>query len=77
VAYDMLSEQAQSTSFLVGGGPAFVSNGLDPSPWVMRAGAGLAKQSNGGYEFSLRYDAEGRTSGFLTQTVSARIRKSF
>jgi outer membrane autotransporter protein len=77
VGYDFLNDQAQATSSFAGGGPTFVTNGLEPSPWIMRAGAGLMKQTATGYDFSLRYDAEGRTSGFLNQMVSARVRKSF
>lgn len=76
-SYDLLNDQAQSTSTFVGGGSAFVTYGLDPSPWIMRAGAGLLKQTSTGYQFVMRYDAEGRSSGFLNQSVSARVRKSF
>ncbi len=76
-SYDLLNDQAQSTSAFVGGGSAFVTYGLDPSPWIMRAGAGLLKQTSTGYQFVMRYDAEGRSSGFMNQSVSARVRKSF
>ncbi len=75
--YDFLNKQAQTTSTFTGGGSSFVTNGLDVSPWVYRAGFGLIKQDKKGVEYSARYDAEARTSGYFNQTVSARARWAF
>lgn len=77
VGYDFLNEPSQTASTFVGGGPAFVTTGLDKSPWLWRAGLGWSHDNQKGMEFSLRYDAEGRTSGYLNSTVSARLRWLF
>jgi hypothetical protein len=47
-AYDLMNDPAQSTSAFVGGGPAFITNGLESSPWLMRGGVGLARESHPG-----------------------------
>ncbi len=77
LGYDFLDKQTQTTSTFVGGGPAFVTNGLDVSPWVYRAGLGLIKDDKKGTEYSFRYDVEGRTSGYLNQTASVKVRWAF
>ena len=77
VGFDFINDHAQAVSSFEGGGASFVASGIDVSPWVYRAGAGLSRQTERGVEFSLRYDAEGRTSGFLNQTLSARARIAF
>ena len=76
-AYDLSNEQAQTLSSYVGGGSAFVTEGLDPSPWLKRAGVALLKSTEEGMEFTVRYDAEQRSSGFLNNTISARLRMPF
>lgn len=77
IGYDFLNKQAQTTAAFTGGGPAFVTNGLEVSPWLMRAGVGLIKNDQKGTEYSLRYDVEGRTSGYINQTLAARVRWAF
>lgn len=77
IAYDLNAEQAQTTSIFVGGGPAAVTYGLKPSPWIERLGFGVVRAGNNGKEFTVRYDAEHRNSGFLNQTFSARVRWLF
>ncbi len=77
LGYDFINKQAKSTSTFTGGGPAFVTDGLDVSPWFYRLGAGLAKETGKGVEYSVRYDMEGRTSGYLNQSVSAKVRWAF
>ena len=77
VSYDTLNKQAQTTSTFVGGGAAFVTNGLDVSPWLYRAGVGLIQDTSSGIEYSARYDIEGRSSGYLNQTLSVRLRWAF
>ena len=76
VGYDVLSKQAQVTSTFVGGGPAFVTYGLNPSPWWFRGGAGLVLHQGKGLEVTARYDGEGHDH-FYNQTVSLKLRKSF
>lgn len=77
VGYDFINQNAQSTSTFTGGGPLFVSNGLEVSPWIYRGGLGLVKKTDNGVELSARYDAEGRTSGYLNQTASVKARWAF
>ena len=77
VGYDFINKQSKTTSTFTGGGPTFVTDGLDVSPWFYRLGAGLVKESGKGVEYSLRYDMEGRTSGYVNQSVSAKVRWAF
>jgi outer membrane autotransporter protein len=77
VAYDFINETAQATSNLIGGGPSFVTRGLDPSPWLYRGGLGLVKAADSGMEVSARYDVEGRSSDYINQTASVNLRWSF
>jgi len=77
VGYDFINEQASASSTFVGGGTTFVTEGLDPSPWIYRGGLGLVKETGTGLEFSARYDAEWRSSEYLTQTASVKVRWAF
>lgn len=77
LGYDFINKQAKTTSTFTGGGPTFVTDGLDVSPWFYRLGAGLVKESGKGVEYSIRYDMEGRTSGYVNQSVSAKVRWAF
>ena len=77
LAYDLINKTAVSSSAFVGGGAVFVTNGLKPSPWLGRLGLGLVSATESGKEWTLRYDLEKRTSGFLGQTLSARLRMPF
>lgn len=75
--YDFINQNAQASSTFTGGGPNFVTNGLDVSPWLFRGGLALIKEAGNGLEFSARYDTEGRTSGYINQTASLKVRWSF
>jgi outer membrane autotransporter protein len=77
VGYDFINKQAQTTAIFTGGGDAFVTDGLKVSPWFYRVGLGLIKENDKGTEVSIRYDMEGRTSGYVNQTVSAKVRWAF
>jgi outer membrane autotransporter protein len=77
VGYDFLNQQSTSVSAFVGGGSVFESKGLEVSPWVYRAALGAIYDNKKGLEYSARYDAEGRTSGYLNQTLSAKLRWAF
>ena len=77
LGYDFINQQSQTSSSFAGGGTAFVANGLSVSPWIYRAGLGLIQDEHLGVEYSLRYDAEGRPSGYLNQTLAARVRWAF
>ena len=77
LGYDFINKQSKTSSTFTGGGPTFVTDGLDVSPWFYRLGAGLVKETGTGVEYSLRYDMEGRTSGYVNQSVSAKVRWAF
>ena len=77
LGYDFLNTQSSSTSAFVGGGSVFESKGLEVSPWVYRLGLGAIYDNKKGVEYSARYDMEGRTSGYLNQTFSAKARWAF
>lgn len=77
LGYDALNGQAQVTSAFVGlPGYAFTTEGIDPSPWIFRAGAGVVANLSDSLALTVRYDAEYR-SDFLNQTASARLRWAF
>lgn len=76
-AYDTLNRTNAITSTYAGGGPAFATRGLDPSPWILRGGFGLVSKETSGFEVSARYDVESRSTEFLNQTVSVKFRMPF
>jgi outer membrane autotransporter protein len=74
VGYDALNSQSSITSSFAGApGTGFTTRGLEPSPWLQRAGLGLSTNTDNAVEISLRYDAEHRES-FLNQTASVNLR---
>ncbi len=77
VGYDVLSEQNSVTSSYVGGGAAFVTDGLESSPWLFRSGAGVTYNVSDSLDLNLRYDREDRGSDFDAQTVSLKARMPF
>lgn len=77
VGYDAINKRdAISASFAGASNAAFVTYGIDPSPWIGRAGAGAVYRLKSGLEITGRYDIEYRES-FLNQTASANVRWSF
>lgn len=77
VGYDVLSTQASITAAFAGSpSAAFTTDGLNPSPWLLRAGVGLVHTTAGGVEVSARYDAQYREN-FLNQTASIKARWMF
>ena len=77
VGYDLLSERASITAAFAGAPTAsFSTQGLDPSPWLVRGGLGLSYQANDRTEITARYDAEYRQD-FLNQTASVKVRWAF
>lgn len=77
VGYNLLSKNTKITSTFVGGGPAFATDGLDTSPWIVRGGVGVMLHEGNGVEITARYDAEANRTSFTNQTVSLKLRKSF
>jgi uncharacterized protein with beta-barrel porin domain len=76
LGYDLIDKDVSVLASFVGGGPAFVTNGLNVSPWLVRFGAGLLGMTERGVEITGRVDAEWRED-FLNHTWSARARWSF
>lgn len=77
VGYDVLNDQNAVTSTYVGGGPAFTTNGVEPSPWIVNSGLGLMYNLNDDWDVSVRYDREDRGSALTTQTASIKVRSYF
>lgn len=77
VGYDLLNGPNSVTASYVGGGSAFVTTGLEPSPWLVRTGLGLTYKPSDAYDVTLRYDREDRGSDFDTQSATAKLRLPF
>lgn len=76
VGYDLLSERSAITSNFAGGGGAFVTQGIDLSPWIGSAGVGAILTKFDNVDLSARYDLEAR-SEFTQQTASLKLRLPF
>lgn len=76
VGYDFLNEQSSITTTFAGGGPSFVTQGLDPSPWFYTLGASLDLFITNGMEITLSYDADGR-SDYFNQIAVINLRMPF
>lgn len=77
VGYDAINENSSITSAFAGSpGAAFVTRGIDPSPWITQGGFGMVYRTKQGLEINGRYDAEHRT-GFLNHTASVKLRWDF
>lgn len=77
VGYDTMSERSAITSAFAGApGAAFVTRGIDPSPWIGQGGLGVVYKTKSGLELAGRYDVEYRES-FLNQTASIKARWVF
>ncbi|MBI3431285.1 MAG: autotransporter domain-containing protein [Hydrogenophilales bacterium] len=77
VGYDVINDRAQITATFAGApGASFVTYGIDPSPWIGRAGLGIVHTLQSGMEVSARYDGEAR-EGFTNQTASLKARWAF
>ena len=76
LGYDLLNDATSLTASYTGGGTAFTTQGIDPSPWLARAGIGMNFQTGDTSEITAQYDIEGRQD-FLSQTASIRFRWAF
>lgn len=77
LGYDLLNDHNTVLASFAGGGGAFVTRGLESSPWVVRSGAGLTLAHNDGLDVTARYDREDRGSEYNNQTVSLKLRMPF
>lgn len=77
VGYDVINEDASITAAFAGApGASFVTRGIDPDPWIARAGLGLVHTLVNSTEITARYDIEAR-EGFTNQTASVKARWAF
>ena len=76
VGYDTMAKQSSITAAYAGGGAAFTTMGINPSPAVVNGGVGVVMKSSKTVEVTGRYDIEART-GFIDQTVSVKARWPF
>jgi autotransporter family porin len=76
VGYDVINDDTSLTASYTGGGTAFTTDGIDPSPWLARAGVGASFTLNDYTDITAQYDVEGRED-FLNQTASVKLRWSF
>lgn len=76
VGYDVLNDRNSITASFVGGGSSFVTNGIEPSPWVVHSGVGVSYDVADDLDVTLRYDREDRGE-FDAQTASLRLQKKF
>lgn len=72
--YNILNNQVSITSAYQGGGAAYATNGLQVSPWIYNAGAGITGQLTKGLQINVRYDNVFSTTGYMNQMVSARLK---
>jgi outer membrane autotransporter protein len=72
--YNTLNNQVQITSTYQGGGAAFVTNGLQTSPWLYNVGLGVAGKLDKNTELNLRYDTQFTTTGYNNQMVTAKLK---
>jgi len=77
VAYNVLDNNVQMTSAYQGGGAAFVTNGLNISPWLYHAGVGIGGKVGKNVELNVRYDIDFSSSSYTNQMVSARVKFLF
>lgn len=61
---------------IVGGGSSFITNGIEPSPWVVHSGVGITYDVADHLDFTVRYDREDRGE-FDVQTASIRLQQKF
>lgn len=77
IGYDAINDRDTVTAAFAGASSAaFVTYGINHSPWIGRAGVGAVYKLKNGFEITGRYDVEYRES-FLNQTASATMRWAF
>jgi len=76
LGYDALTKRNSVTASYAGGGPAFLTEGMRRSPWLLRGGVGLNFKQLKKAQVALRYDFEVRES-YSNQTASVNVRVPF
>ncbi len=74
--YDLMANQSSVTATFAGGGPAFITEGLDPSSFVMQGGLGFEMLAANGLTVTARYDVDGRED-YTNQVATINFRLPF
>lgn len=77
LGYDLLNDQNTVSAGFAGGGGVFVTQGPEPSPWIVRSGAGFSWKRNDGLDLTIRYDHQDRGGTYNDQTASLKLRMPF
>lgn len=73
IGYDTINEQTSISSAFAGAPNAFfITDGIDPSPWLVQGGVGALYKVKNNLEITGRNDAEYR-SDYLNQTASVKL----
>jgi outer membrane autotransporter protein len=72
--YNSLNRQVLLGASYAGGGNSFTTYGLQLSPWLYNAGAGISGVITKDIELNVRYDLQTSTSGYLNQIASAKLK---
>lgn len=75
--YNTLQDRAEVTASYAGGGEAFVTDGLDVSPWQYSFGVGLTGARSDTMDLGFHYDLATSSTGLLNQFASAVLRVKF
>jgi autotransporter family porin len=77
VGYDFINDRSSLTSSFAGAPTiTFATQGIDPSPWLIRGGFGVVGKVTQTMEVTARYDFEARRN-FDNQTASVKARWMF
>jgi outer membrane autotransporter protein len=78
VGFDALDEDGTITASFAGdpGSATFKTTGVDPSPWLARAGANLTIGADDSVQFSAEYDIEVRDD-FTNQSAALKLKIPF
>jgi uncharacterized protein with beta-barrel porin domain len=74
--YDLMASQSSVTASFAGGGPTFVTEGLDPASFVLQGGLGLEMLTANGLTVTARYDVDGRED-YTNQVASLKFQMPF
>ncbi|BCM24288.1 autotransporter domain-containing protein [Methyloradius palustris] len=76
LGYDALASRNSITAAYTGGGASFITQGIDPSPFLMRGGAGYVVTNSNAIEVTARLDFEVREH-FDNETASVKVKVPF
>lgn len=76
LGYDLLNNRNSVSASFEDSGGEFITQGLAPSPWILRSGAGLIWKQSDELDLTARYDRRDR-GAYVNQTVSLKLRKMF